>query len=253
MLTDHELLRYSRHILLSEIDLEGQLAIKSAKILVIGCGGLGNAVIPLLVAAGIGHLTIVDHDVVDLSNLQRQIHFTTADLTHSKAHALKAHMQALNPEVWIDAIAQKADDALLMTLAKDVDMIIDCTDNFTIRQANNRIAHHYRIPLISGSAVRMEGQLAVYDFRSPESGCYHCLFDGAHSDDGNCALLGVFAPILQIIGAMQAQEALKILVGMPVMINRLRVYNGATCEWQTFKFSKNPTCPICSSNEEKYE
>lgn len=245
MLDDQALLRYSRHILLPEIDLDGQECIAGAHILVIGCGGLGNAAIPLLVAAGIGKVTIVDFDVVDLSNLHRQVHFETDDVGANKAVALQKHFQRLNSNVSINVITEKADEHRLLSLAKDVDLLLDCTDNFAIRIATNKVAHHYKIPLISGSAIRFEGQFAIYDFRDGRSGCYRCLFEGEHSDDGNCALLGVFSPVLQIIGAMQAQEALKIIVGLPVTINQLKVYNALSNEWQSFKFGKNPKCAVC--------
>lgn len=251
MLSDQELFRYSRHILLSEIDLEGQEKIQNAHILVVGCGGLGNAAAPLLVAAGIGEVTLVDFDVIDLSNLQRQIHFETADVGLSKVETLANHLAALNGHVKINAIHQKADEELLIRLAEHADMILDCTDNFAIRLVTNSVALHYNIPLISGSAIRFEGQLAVYDFRDPASGCYCCVFEGSHSDDGACALLGVFSPILQIIGAMQAQEALKIVLGLSVKINQLKVYSGLSGEWQTFKFSQNPNCSVCCSHKDK--
>lgn len=245
MLNDQALLRYSRHILLPEIDLTGQERISASHILVVGCGGLGNAAIPLLVAAGVGKITIIDFDEVDLSNLHRQIHFETNDVGINKAIALQAHFQRLNPEVEIRVVTEKANEQLLLSLASDVDVLLDCTDNFVVRVATNQVAHHYKIPLISGSAIRFEGQFAVYDFRDEKSGCYRCLFEGEHSDDGNCALLGVFSPILQIIGAMQAQEALKLIVGLPVMVNQLRVYNVLDSEWLNFKFTKNPKCSVC--------
>ena len=251
MLNDEALLRYSRHILLSEIDLDGQEKIQQSRILIIGCGGLGNAAAPLLVAAGVGEITLVDFDDIDLSNLQRQIHFETQDIGENKAKTLKKHLHNLNPNVTIHAAAEKANEALLLELAENVDMILDCTDNFVIRQAINTVAHYYKIPLISGSAVRFEGQLAIYDFRDEKSGCYHCLFEGAHSDDGNCALLGVFSPVLQIVGAMQAQEALKIILGLTIKINQMKVYNALTGDWQVFKFARNPKCAVCHGKEVK--
>jgi adenylyltransferase/sulfurtransferase len=251
MLNDEALLRYSRHILLSEIDLDGQEKIQQSRILIVGCGGLGNAAAPLLVAAGVGDITLVDFDDIDLSNLQRQIHFETQDIGENKAEILKKHLHSLNPNVTIHAVTDKADEALLLDLTHNVDMILDCTDNFAIRQAINVVAHHYKIPLISGSAVRFEGQLAIYDFRDEKSGCYRCLFEGAHSDDGACALLGVFSPILQIMGAMQAQEALKIILGLEIKINQMKVYNALTGDWQMFKFARNPKCTVCHEKEVK--
>lgn len=251
MLNDEALLRYSRHILLPEIDLEGQEKIQQSRVLVVGCGGLGNAAAPLLVAAGVGQMTLVDFDEVDLSNLQRQIHFETQDIGENKAETLKKHLHNLNPNVAIHAIADKADEALLLDLAKNADMILDCTDNFAIRLATNFVAHHYKIPLISGSAIRFEGQLVVYDFRDEKSGCYRCLFEGSNSDDGACALMGVFSPVLQMIGAMQAQEAMKIMLGLNININQMRIYNALTGDWQMFKFARNPKCTVCHGKEVK--
>lgn len=251
MLNDEALLRYSRHILLPEIDLDGQEKIQQSRVLIVGCGGLGNAAAPLLAAAGVGEITLIDFDAIDLSNLQRQIHFETQDVGENKAETLKKHLHALNPHVIIHAVTEKADESLLLALAQNVDMILDCTDNFAIRQAINAVAHHYKVPLISGSAIRFEGQLAIYDFRNDNSGCYHCLFEGAHSDDGACALLGVFSPVLQIIGAMQAQEALKIILGLDIRINQMKIYNGLTGDWQVFKFARNPKCSVCHEAKEK--
>ncbi|GAA5096141.1 HesA/MoeB/ThiF family protein [Wohlfahrtiimonas larvae] len=251
MLDDKALLRYSRHILLPEIDLEGQEKIQQARVLVIGCGGLGNAAAPLLAAAGIGELILVDFDTIDLSNLQRQIHFKTEDVGENKAEILKKHLHNLNPNVAIYAVPEKANHALLLDLVKNVDMVLDCTDNFAIRQIINQVAHDHKIPLISGSAIRFEGQLAIYDFRDEKSGCYHCLFEGAHSDDGACALLGVFAPVLQIVGAMQAQEALKIILELAIKVNQMKIYNALTGDWQVFKFIRNPKCPVCCEKEVK--
>lgn len=250
MLNDQELLRYSRHILLPEIDLEGQERIQQARVLIVGCGGLGNAAAPLLVAAGVGELILIDYDDVDLSNLQRQIHFETTDIGHNKASSLQKHLQQLNPHVKITAISEKADEHSLKLWAKDSDMILDCTDNFAIRLATNSVAHYYQIPLISGSAIRFEGQLAIYDFRNEESGCYRCLFEGAHSDDGACALMGVFSPVLQIVGAMQAQEALKIILGLAINLNQMKIYNALTGDWQLFKFTRNPKCSMCQVSED---
>lgn len=251
MFNDEALLRYSRHILLPEIDLDGQAKIQQAHVLIVGCGGLGNAAAPLLIAAGVGEMTLIDFDEIDLSNLQRQIHFETQDVGKNKAETLKHHLSNLNPNVAIHAVTEKADETLLLDLARNVDMILDCTDNFSIRQAINTVAHHYKIPLISGSAIRFEGQLAIYDFRDEKSGCYHCLFEGAHSDDGACALLGVFAPVLQIIGAMQAQEALKIILDLSIKINQMKIYNALTGDWQIFKFARNPKCTVCHQKEVK--
>ena len=245
MLNDQELLRYSRHILLPEIDLDGQEKIKNAHVIVVGCGGLGNAAAPLLVAAGIGKITLIDFDEIDLSNLQRQIHFETADIGLNKAVTLQKHLEKLNPNVEIQVVTAKADEESLLPLAQNADMILDCTDNFAIRLVTNSVALHYNIPLISGSAIRFEGQLAIYDFRDEKSACYRCLFAGAHSDDGACALMGVFSPVLQIIGAMQAQEALKIILGLPVMVNQMKIYNALTGDWQKFKYSRNPKCSVC--------
>lgn len=243
MLKDDELLRYSRHIMLKEFDLEGQLRLKSAHIAVAGCGGLGMAALPLLVGAGVGKITLIDFDTVDLSNLHRQTAYKMADLDKPKAEQAKALLSALNPEVQIDAINQKVGFSELLDIAQKVDCFLDCSDNFELRTALNRACIEAKIPLISGSAVRFEGQLTVYDFRDASSACYECLFAGDRADDGNCALFGVFSPVVHIIGVTQAQEALKFLLGIGrLTTGNIRLYNALDNEWQSFRYQRNPNC-----------
>lgn len=249
MLDDHSLLRYSRHILLDQFDIEGQLALKKAHVVVVGCGGLGMAALPLLAGAGIGELTILDYDEVDLSNLHRQTYYKTADVGRSKVVQAKQKLTALNPDVIIHTYDEKTCFKRLEELCQSADAILDCTDNFEVRKAINRAAVSTKTPLISGSAVRYEGQLTVYDFRDETSPCYACLFDGDEASDGNCALFGVFSPVVHIIGVTQAQETLKLLLGIgKLTTRRLRIYNALDNEWREFKYGKNPHCDVCGDH-----
>lgn len=242
-LTDHDLLRYSRHILLPQIDLEGQEKLLNAHILVIGCGGLGSTVLPILAGSGIGTITFIDFDKIELSNLQRQTSYSTLDIDTYKTEAMYQKLYALNPHIQLNAINQRIELDGLKTLCSQVTCIIDCTDNFKTRTEINKAALHAKVPLVSGSIVRFEGQIAVYDFRDNTSPCYACLFSGDSASDGDCALFGVFAPLVHIIGAMEAQEALKIILDIqPLLTHQLRTYNALTGEWQIFKFNQNPHC-----------
>lgn len=242
-LEDRELLRYSRHIMLQGFDLEGQLKLKNAHVAVAGCGGLGMAALPLLAGAGVGKITLIDFDEVDLSNLHRQTAYKMADVGKPKAEQAKALLYALNPEIEIMAINQKVGFEELATIAKSVNCFLDCSDNFELRTALNRACIEAKIPLISGSAVRFEGQLTVYDFRDESSACYECLFAGDRADDGNCALFGVFSPVVHIIGVTQAQEALKLLLNIGrLTTNKIRLYNALNNEWQSFNYGRNPNC-----------
>lgn len=245
-MNDQQLLRHSRHILLDEIGIEGQEKLTAATALVIGCGGLGCAALPYLAAAGIGRLIIADPDTVDETNLQRQIMFTEADLGRPKAEALAGRLNALNSQVQITAISEYLSETRLAELMSEATIALDCCDNFATRQAANRAALATRTPLVSGAAVRFEGQVAVYRPDLPHSPCYACLFDGDTASDGACALFGVFSPLVGIIGSTQAAEALKILIGCGTPTHgRLRVYHALTGEWQSFALPKNPNCRVC--------
>lgn len=242
-LTDAELLRYSRHIMLDQFDLEGQAKLKKAHVVVVGCGGLGMAALPLLVGAGIGKVTLIDFDTVDITNLHRQTSYRMSDLNHSKVRQATKHLQALNPEVLFDVVEKKVGFRELQNLIVGADAVLDCSDNFELRKNLNRACIFNCVPLISGSAVRYEGQLTVFDFRDPTAACYECLFSGKHADDGNCALFGVFSPVVHIIGVSQAQEALKLILEIgTVATNRIYLYNALEFSWQSFGYRRNPCC-----------
>ncbi|KJJ16737.1 putative molybdopterin biosynthesis protein MoeB [Neisseria sp. HMSC06F02] len=246
-MNDHQLLRYSRHILLDEIGIEGQEKILAARILVIGCGGLGAAALPYLAASGVGKLIIADHDTIDDTNLQRQTAFTEADIGQAKAQVMAGRLKAVNSACDITALTEKLDETRLTELMHTADIVLDCTDNYPPRQAINRAAVATRTPLVSGAAVRFEGQIAVYRPDLPDSPCYACLFDGDTADDGACALFGVFSPLVGIIGATQAAEALKLLTGVGEPAHgKLKTYNALTGKWQEFLFTQNPDCNVCA-------
>lgn len=246
---DRDLLRYSRHLLLDEIGIEGQQKLLDAAVLVVGCGGLGAAALPFLAAAGVGRLMIADDDTIDDTNLQRQTAFCEADIGQSKAEVLQGRLNALNSRTQISALNERLSEARLLELVQSVDLVLDCCDNFATRQAVNRASVATRTPLVSGAAVRFEGQLAVYRPDLPGSPCYACLFDGDSASDGACALFGVFSPLVGIIGTSQAAEALKILMGSgTAQYGCLRVYDGLSGDWQKFDFEKNPDCRVCGKH-----
>ena len=229
---DRDLLRYSRHILLEEIGIEGQQKLLDASALVVGCGGLGAAVLPYLAAAGVGRLIIADSDTVDETNLQRQTAFSEADLGSSKAGAMKGRLNAINSRTHITALNERLNEPRLHDLMQQCDIAIDCCDNFSTRLAINRASVATRTPLVSGAAARFEGQLAVYRPDLPGSPCYACLFDGDEANDGTCAVFGVFAPLVGIIGTSQAAETLKILTGSgSSRYGVLNIYDALNNEW----------------------
>ncbi len=241
---DHQLLRYSRHILLDEIGIEGQQRLLDASVLVLGCGGLGAAALPYLAAAGVGRLLIADDDRIDDTNLQRQITYTEADVGREKTAAMAGYLKRLNSQCRIETYG-RLDEPRLRALLAECDVALDCSDNFATRQALNAAAVATRTPLVSGAAVRFEGQVAVYRPDLDQQPCYACLFDGHTADDGACATFGVFAPLVGIIGTTQAAEALKILTGLPTAAGVLRCYQALSGEWQHFHLSHNPDCRVC--------
>ncbi len=247
-MTDEQLLRYSRHILLDEIGIEGQQRLLASHALVIGAGGLGSPVALYLGACGVGRLTLVDDDAVDLTNLQRQIAHTTARVGRPKAESAREAIAALNPEVQVRALVQRVDAPQLAALAAEADVVIDCTDNFRTRHAVNRACVAHRKPLVSGAAIRFDGQFGVFDVRQPGAPCYACVFP---PDDGfeetACATLGVFAPLVGIIGAMQAAEAARLLAGVGgSSAGRLQMLDGRTMEWTALRVARDPGCPVCA-------
>ena len=243
---DRDLLRYSRHLLLDEIGIEGQQKLLDAAVLVIGCGGLGAAALPFLAAAGVGRLMIADDDTIDDTNLQRQTAFCEADIGQSKAEVLQGRLNALNSRTQISALNERLSEARLLELVQSVDLVLDCCDNFATRQAVNRACVAARTPLVSGAAVRFEGQIAVYRPDLPGTPCYACLFDGESANDGACAVFGVFSPLVGIIGTTQAAEALKLLMGIGANASgELLLYDALANEWQRLAFDKNPACRVC--------
>ena len=244
---DTQLLRYSRHILLDEIGIEGQQRLQQASVLVVGCGGLGAAALPYLAAAGVGHLVIADNDHVDLSNLQRQITYTEADIGQPKAAAMQQYLQERNSGTRIDAHIARLDDAALHTLMRQADVVLDCSDNFATRRAINLASIATQTPLVSGAAVRFAGQLCFYNPQHNNSPCYACVFGDEPFNDGNCALFGVFAPLVAIVGTAQAAMALRFLLGIGDMqTGVLQQYQGLSGQWQSFRAQRNPQCPACS-------
>ncbi len=248
MLTDDELLRYSRQILLPSFDVAGQARLKAARVLVIGAGGLGCPVALYLGSAGVGQLTIADDDQVDLPNLQRQIAFDGHQVGASKAAALAERVLAINPLIDVRPIGQRlAGDALARAVA-DADLVLDCTDNFGTRFDINRACVAARVPLVSGAAIRAEGQLAVFDARSPESPCYQCLYPDQGDEELNCSEAGVMGPLVGMIGAAQAMEAIKLIagVGRP-LTGRLLLLDAWRMEWREMGLARDPGCPVCGS------
>jgi adenylyltransferase/sulfurtransferase len=247
-MTDEQLLRYSRHILLPEIGVEGQQKLLSASALVIGAGGLGSPAALYLAAAGVGTLTLVDGDQVDLTNLQRQILHTTESLGKSKVESGREALARINPEVKVVPIQQRLQDEALDALVASSSVVLDCSDNFATRHSVNRACVRHRKPLVSGAAVRFDGQVSVFDLRDETGPCYHCLFpENAELEEVRCAMMGVFAPLTGIIGTVQAAEALKLLAGVGETLNgRLMILDALAMQWRTIKLAKDPACPVCA-------
>jgi molybdopterin/thiamine biosynthesis adenylyltransferase len=249
---DSQLLRYSRHILLNEIGIEGQQRILAGHVLIIGAGGLGSPVALYLASAGVGHITLVDDDVVDLTNLQRQIAHTESRVGLPKTQSAKLAMLAINPEIDITCIATRADAALLDTLVAQSDVVLDCCDNFQTRQSVNAACVKHRKPLVSGAAIRFDGQISVYDPRNAASPCYACVFPPDTTfEETRCATMGVLAPLVGIIGSMQAAEAIKLLSGAGrSLAGRLLMLDGLNMEWSEIRIARDPHCPVCGSGNQ---
>lgn len=247
-MTDEQLLRYSRHILLPEFGVEGQEKVLSASALVIGAGGLGSPAALYLAAAGIGTLVLADGDDVDLTNLQRQILHSTASVGRPKVESGREALARINPGVRTVPLRERLDGEALDRLVASSSVVLDCSDNFATRHAANRACVRHRKPLVSGAAVRFDGQVSVFDLRDEQSPCYHCLFpENAELEETRCAVMGVFAPLTGIIGAMQAAEALKLLAGAgETLKGRIMVLDALTMQWRTIKLAKDPSCTVCS-------
>ena len=246
-MNDEQLLRYSRHILLNDVGIEGQQRLLDSHALIVGAGGLGSPVAMYLAASGVGHITLADHDVVDLTNLQRQIAHTTERVGQSKVASATQAMHALNPDVRITPLQEKLDTTQLDTLVANVQVVVDCCDNFKTRQAVNAACVKHEVPLVSGAAIRMDGQLAVYDARHAASPCYACVFPpDAAPEEAQCATMGVLAPLVGVIGTLQAMEAVKLLSGMGSRLTgQLQLLDGRDLAWNTLQLQRNPQCPVC--------
>ena len=251
-LNDSQLLRYSRHILLNEIGIEGQQRIRTARMLVIGAGGLGSPAAFYLASAGVASIVLVDGDAVDLTNLQRQILHTTERVGMTKAHSGQVALHAINPEAEVTPVARRVDAEALDELVRQATIILDCSDNFATRHATNRACVNHRKPLVSGAAIRFDGQIAVFDLRLDESPCYACLFPPSGSEnegvDELCSTMGVFAPLTGIIGTMQAGEALKLAAGIGETLHgQLAMLDALTMRWHMVRVSRDPECPVCAA------
>lgn len=248
-MNDQQLLRYSRHILLPQIAYEGQEMLSMSHALIVGAGGLGSPAALYLGAGGVGKLTICDFDNVDLTNLQRQVIHTTQAVGTNKAISAQQTLAAINPEITVVPIPRKSSEEEFTALAKDADVVIDCSDNFRTRYALNRICYKLKKPLVSGAAIGFEGQITVFDFRHDESPCYHCLFpDMGEEAEMRCAENGVFAPLVGMIGTTQAAEAMKLLLGLGNSLEgRLLLLDVLEMEWRTIKLKRDPKCAVCAS------
>ena len=246
-MTDEQLLRYSRHILLDQLGIEGQQRILASHALIIGAGGLGSPAALYLAAAGVGKITLVDDDQVDFTNLQRQILHTQDRVGMAKVESGRLALRAINPEIELVTLQQRLSGIQLDALVAGATLVLDCTDNFATRHAINRACVHHKKPLVSGAAIRFDGQISVYDLSQEDAPCYHCLFPEAEDvEEVRCAVMGVFAPLTGIIGTMQAAEALKIAAGIGENLSgRLLLLDALEMTWRTVRFKKDQACAVC--------
>jgi molybdopterin/thiamine biosynthesis adenylyltransferase len=247
-MNDQQLLRYSRHILLSEIGIEGQQRINHAHALVVGVGGLGSPAAMYLASSGVGTITLCDDDTVDLTNLQRQILHRTGSVGTSKVDSAQRTLQEINPEVEVIALKERMNESRLMEQVAHADVVLDCSDNFTTRYALNQACLRHRKPLISGAAVRFSGQVSVFDFRHSDCPCYNCLYpEDAESEEVRCSTMGVFAPLVGVIGSIQAGEALKSLLDIPGTLNsRLLLLDALQMEPRVIRLKRDKACKVCA-------
>jgi len=245
---DDQLLRYSRHILLNEWGVEGQERVSQSHALIVGAGGVGCPAALYLASAGVGHISLIDHDHVDVTNLQRQIAHSQARVGQAKVASLQAAIEGINPDVRVSCYSQKADVALLASCLPTVNVVLDCTDNFETRQLINQACVQHAKPLVSGSALRFDAQVAVYDIRQADAPCYACVFPPTQSfEETRCATMGVLAPLVGVIGSLQATEALKLLSGIGSSLQgKLMLFNAQHMEWQTLSTARNLQCTVCS-------
>ena len=245
-MNDHQLLRYSRQIMLPQVDIAGQQKLLTSRVLIVGAGGLGSPAAMYLAAAGVGSVTIYDDDEVDLANLQRQIAHHTSDIGMDKVISTQQTLKKLNPEVNVVAVKQRLTGELLDNEVKNADAVLDCSDNFATRFAINAACVKQKKPLVSGAAIRFEGQVSVFTAGKNNSPCYNCLYQSDGEELQNCATNGVIAPITGIVGSIQALEAMKLIIGIgETLTGRLLLLDGLTMEWHTMRLKKNPCCPTC--------
>jgi adenylyltransferase/sulfurtransferase len=250
-MNDDELLRYSRHILLPQMDFEGQQRLLESHVMIVGLGGLGSPVAMYLAASGVGRLTLVDDDVVELSNLQRQLLYVESQVGQRKVDAAAERLTAMNVQVKLNLVSERLSESALNERMTDVDVLVDCTDNFAARFMLNRVSQTSLTPLVSGAAIRFEGQATVYDPRVGTLPCYRCLYDESGELEESCSESGILSPILGMIGGIQATETLKLLVGMgQSLAGRLLILDALNMQWREMKMKKNPHCPVCGGREE---
>lgn len=247
-MNDDDLLRYSRQIMLPQIDIRGQEQLRASRALVIGAGGLGSPAAMYLAAAGIGQLAIADPDTVDLSNLQRQLLHRDSDIDRLKVASAKDTLLAINPGLRVTTLVDRLQGALLDESIRNTDVVLDCSDNFATRFAVNASCVAHRTPLVSGAAVRFAGQLAVFDTREPASPCYACLYREGEETDQTCADNGVLSPVVGVIGSLQALEAIKVILALGEnLAGRLVLFDGLAHEWRTLSLPRDPDCPVCGT------
>ena len=246
---DQQLLRYSRQLMLPALDVAGQEKLLAANVLVIGAGGLGCPAAMYLASSGVGQLTVADDDKVDLSNLQRQIAHYSSSIGLSKVASLKENLLQLNPEITVTALAQRLEGETLLLEINKADVVVDCSDNLKTRLEINKYCKQAKVPLVSGSAIRMEAQLSVFDHRSADSPCYECLYDADSELALSCSENGVIAPLVGIIGSMQALETIKLICDIGESVcGRLLILDAATMQWREIKLEKSQDCPLCQSS-----
>lgn len=245
-MNDAQLLRYSRQILLPQIDIAGQEQLLAARVLVIGAGGLGSPAAMYLAAAGVGQMVIVDDDTVELSNLQRQLLHHDADIGRNKASSASDALHTINPDIHITPLAERLPGEQLATEVRQADVVLDCSDNFATRYAVNAACVQQRTPLVSGAAIRMQGQVAVFDARDAGGPCYSCLYKPGETEEETCSGTGVLSPVVGVIGSLQALEALKLILSLgDTLAGRLVVFDGLAHDWRMLRLPRDPDCPVC--------
>lgn len=248
MLSDDDLLRYSRQILLPEVDLAGQEKLRKASVLIVGAGGLANPAALYLAGAGVQRLLIADGDTLEISNLHRQIGFRESDIGSNKAQALADQLGALNADVQLEAYPGYVDESWLAAALPTVDVVLDCSDNFATRSMVNAVCVRAKKPLVSGAAIRFSGQLAVFDLRLDDAACYACLYGDGDSADELCSESGIAGPVVGVIGTLQALQAIRLLIGLPLNA-RLQLFDAQTLEWKSLAFRKDPACRVCGAGD----